>query len=515
MIKRNQNNSANGQMRNAHDNRGSLVVNDNRPHCTGHVKLVRMVHILWTLTGALFFSAGCGKSGGDGNDNPPPASGTVQQWFTNTSRSNLLTLQPDMLAFSATRPEGAVLEVDEAATFQTMDGFGYTLTGGSAILINGMSASARAALLNELFGRGENSIGISYLRLSLGASDLSPSVFSYNDLSAGATDITLSKFSLANDTSDVVPVLKEILSIRPDIKLMATPWSAPAWMKTNGSTIGGSLLPQYYPVYAQYFVKYIQAMQARGISIDAVTIQNEPEHGGNNPSMLMTAAQQTDFIKNHLGPAFRDAGIAAKIIIWDHNCDNPNYPITVLNDPGAKPFIYGSAFHLYAGSITALSQVKDAHPDKEIYFTEQWTSSAGNFGNDLLWHMQHVMIGSTRNWAKVTLQWNLGNDPFIGPHTPGGCTQCLGAITINGSTFSRNVAYYNIAQFSKFIPPGSKRIRTSAPGNITHVGFITPQGKKVLVVLNEGTRNLTFAIQWNNRFAPAVLPGGTVATYIW
>jgi glucosylceramidase len=465
---------------------------------------------------AFSFSASCSKNNGNGGTGTPPAvTGTVEQWFTNTTRTQLLQKQTALLAFKTEAPTGVVVELDDATTYQTMDGFGYTLTGGSAKLIHGMSASARTNLLNEVFGKGANSIGVSYLRVSIGASDLSPSAFTYNDLPAGQTDLTLSKFSLALDTVDMVPVLKEILAIRPDIKLMGSPWSAPAWMKDNGSLVGGSLMPAYYSVYAQYFVKYVQAMKTRGINIDAITVQNEPQHGGNNPSMIMSAAQQTDFIKSHLGPAFRDAGISTKIIIWDHNCDNPNFPITVLNDAAAKPFINGSAFHLYAGSITALSQVKDAHPDKDIYFTEQWTSSGGNFGGDLMWHMQNVMIGSTRNWAKVALQWNLANDPFMGPHTPGGCTQCLGALTINGDTWTKNVSYYNVAQFSKFIPPASKRIKTTAPGNVTQVAFVTPDNKRVLVVLNEGTGTFNFNIKWKNTYASASLPGGTVATYVW
>jgi glucosylceramidase len=231
--------------------------------------------------------------------------------------------------------------------------------------------------------------------------------------------------------------------------------------------------------------------------------------------MVMSAQEQTKFVRDYLGPAFKTANIATKIVIWDHNCDNPNFPITVLNDQVARGFINGSAFHLYAGSITALSQVRDAHPDKDIYFTEQWTSSNGNFGADLMWHMQHVMIGSTRNWAKTALQWNLANDPFMQPHTPGGCTQCLGAVTISGSSYTRNVAFYNIAQFSKFIPTGSKRIQSNAPGNVTQVAFATPGGKKVLVVLNEGTQPFSFVIGNKGKFAAATLPGGTVATYVW
>lgn len=286
-------------------------------------------------------------------------------------------------------------------------------------------------------------------------------------------------------------------------------------MKDNNSSIGGSLLPQYYSVYAQYFVKYIQAMKARGITIDAVTVQNEPQHGGNNPSMVMSAAQQADFVKNHLGPAFRSANLNTKIIIWDHNCDNPNYPITILNDAGAKQFIDGSAFHLYAGDISAMSTVRNAHPDKNLYFTEQWTSADGDFGGDLIWHMRNVIIGSMRNWSKVALEWNLANDPSFRPYTPGGCSKCKGALTINGSNVTRNVSYYIVAQASKFVPAGSIRINSTLPGTLYNVCFKRPDGKKVLIVLNDGSRSSTFNIKHNGKWVTTTLAAGDVATYIW
>ena len=202
-------------------------------------------------------------------------------------------------------------------TFQTIDGFGYTLTGGSVEVINQLGASKKQELLQELFGASANAISVSYLRISIGASDLSSTVYSYNDLPSGQTDVNLTQFSLAPDNA-LIQLLKQILQINPNIKIMATPWSPPVWMKDNGSTVGGSLQSQYYGVYAQYFVKYIQAMQAEGIRIDAITPQNEPLHPGNNPSLLMLAEQQADFIANHLGPAFKAAGIKTKIIVYDH-----------------------------------------------------------------------------------------------------------------------------------------------------------------------------------------------------
>ena len=295
---------------------------------------------------------------------------------------------------------------------------------------------------------------------------------------------------------------------------MGSPWTAPLWMKSNNNSVGGNLKIQYYSLYAQYFVRYIQAMKAQGITIDAVTPQNEPQHGGNNPSMVMSAEQQADFIKNHLGPAFQSAGITTKIIVWDHNCDNPEFPIAILNDASAKPYIAGSAFHLYNGGISALSQVHDAHPDKNLYFTEQWTGSTGTFEGDLKWHIKNVMIGSMRNWSKTALEWNLANDPEFKPHTPGGCTECKGALTIDGNHITRNVSYYIIAQFAKFVPAGSVRIGSNILGPLQSAAFVTPEGKYVLVVLNESNRPEKFSIQLNDKITATSLSAGSAGTFI-
>ena len=284
----------------------------------------------------------------------------------------------------------------------------------------------------------------------------------------------------------------------------------------DNSFIGGSLQPQYYSVYANYFVKYIQKMQENGITIDAITPQNEPLHGGNNPSLLMYANQQANFIKNNLGPAFQTANLATKIVVYDHNCDNPQYPITVLSDANANPFIDGSAFHLYGGDISALSTVHDAFPNKNVYFTEQWTSSTGDFAGDLKWHTKNVVIGSMRNWSKNALEWNLANNATFEPHTPGGCSQCKGAITVNSSnSFIRNVSYYIIAHASKFVPMGSVRIASTITGNLNTVAFKTPNGKKVLLVENDGNATELFNIKYNGKWVITSLESGSVGTFIW
>ncbi len=405
--------------------------------------------------------------------------------------------------------------IDPKQQFQTIDGFGFTLTGGSALLIQQMQPAKRKALLQELFGKTTNAISISYLRISVGASDLSESVFSYHDLPNGETDTLLHQFNLSRDTIHLIPLLKQILAINPTIKLMATPWSPPTWMKTNHNSMGGSLIPLYYRSYARYLVKYIQAMKAKGIAIDALTIQNEPEHGGNNPSMLMTAFEQAIFIKAHLGPLFKQHAVKTKIVIWDHNCDHPEFPIHVLNDADANQYIDGTAFHLYAGDIAALSTVKNAYPSKNIYFTEQWTGSKGSFDGDLKWHVKNVLLGALQNHSKMVLEWNLANDGSFGPHTPGGCTECKGALTIDGSTVTRNVAYYIIAHAAKFVPPGSVRIQSNRTRNIESVAFLTPKGDTILILLNNGTVTDRLNIGHQNQWFDLALKAGDVATIVF
>jgi glucosylceramidase len=442
------------------------------------------------------------------------ASSRVVFWLTTPDESSLLTRNP-ALGYTPITNTDPTITIDTTQTFQTMDGFGYTLTSGSATLINGMSRAVKQNLLNELFGNGENSIHLGYIRISIGASDLSDSVYTYDDMPAGQTDANLDNFSLQPDKTDLIPLLKEIVVINPAIKIIATPWTAPLWMKDNGNSVSGSLKPEHYGAYAKYFVRYIQAMKDEGITITAITPQNEPLNDGNNPSLKMEATQQADFIKNHLGPAFQSASIATKIIVYDHNCDRPDYPLSILNDASAKPFVDGSAFHMYAGNITALSQVHGAHPDKNVYFTEQYTASTGEFGGDLEWHVKNLVIGAPRNWSRTVFEWNLANDVNYGPHTPGGCTTCKGALTINGDAVKKNVAYYIIAHISKFVPPGSVRISSSITTDFDNVAFKTPSGQIILIVLNERPNLYSaFNIKTGNKSTHVTMQHGSVATFL-
>jgi glucosylceramidase len=443
-----------------------------------------------------------------------PSGPAFEFWLTNTDKSVLFSQQNS--SASVTVPTSApVILVDESQTGQTMDGFGGALTGASAQLINAMGGTDQAALLQELFGTDGSNIGISYLRISIGSSDLDDHVFSYDDMPAGSTDTALVHFTLDPDRTALIPVLKKILAINPSIKILGSPWSAPAWMKTNGSSIGGNLKPAFYGVYARYFVKYIQQMKSEGIALDAITIQNEPLYGGNNPSMLMSADEQAYFIKTALGPAFSSAGITAKIIVYDHNADRTDYPMAIYRDSAAARYVDGAAFHLYGGNIADVGNVHYSYPDKNLYFTEYWVGAPGNFASDIPWHVKNLIIGAPNNWCRNVIEWNLASDPTQSIHTPGGCSQCLGAVTISGNAVTRNPAYYIIAHASKFVRPGSVRIQSTFPAGLANVAFKTPGGKRVLIVLNDTQTRQSFKIVAGSLTIPTGLNAQAVGTYVW
>ncbi|MES2278118.1 MAG: glycoside hydrolase family 30 beta sandwich domain-containing protein [Bacteroidota bacterium] len=440
---------------------------------------------------------------------------TANWWLTTNDKSALLAKQtPLAFGLGAGGEDLPVIKVDPLQKYQSIDGFGFALTGGSAQHLSRMSAGERKKILQELFGKGEGDVGISYLRLSIGSSDLNDHTFSYDDIPAGKTDTKLEHFTLKEDEKEVIPVMKEILAINPGIKILGSPWSGPLWMKSNHNIQGGRLMDQYYPVYAQYFVKYIQGMKQHGITIDAITVQNEPFNDGNTPSMQFLAKEELNFIKNNLGPAFKQAGIKTKIILYDHNCDAPEYPMSILTDKDAYKYADGSGFHLYVGQTSALSKVHNAFPEKNLYFTEMMAVSRTDF--NVANPEERIVIGAMRNWSKNVILWNIAADPFNKPHTDnGGCGGCQGAITIDGDKVGRNLAYYTIGHASKFVPAGSVRIESSMPDGLANAAFRTPDGKTVLVVANKGKSSQNFRVTYQNKTLTAQLGAASVATYVW
>lgn len=451
---------------------------------------------------------------------------TVDVWLTTGDESKKLQQQPNVNFSPGTGSHSLQIQVDESTMYQhqQMDGFGAALTDSAAWLIsNTLSADQRDDLMSNLFS--PSGIGISYVRLPMGASEFVTSThYTYDDMPPGQTDPDLAFFSIAHDQAYIIPILQQAKSINPQLKFMGSPWSAPAWMKSPETLNGGSLQPDNYQAYANYFVKFVQAYQTISIPIHAVTVQNEPHHTDNSyPTMRMESFKQANFVKDHLGPAFDNAGINTKILVWDHNWNEPDYPLAVLNDEDAKAYVTGSAWHCYADTPDAQTLVHEAHPDKDIYFTEctgDWGISKG-FAGDLVWGFQNVAIGAIRNWAKTILYWNLALDENGGPHI-GGCDSCRGVVTIHqvsgtvNYTVTYEVEYYIIGHLSKFVAPGAYRIASNNDGQIETVAFQNPDGSKVLIALNSSsTYTTTFDVQWSSQHFSYTLPTHSVATFKW
>lgn len=457
-------------------------------------------------------------------DPGPPAPlaeiGKATVYLTTGDQSRLLHKESDI---SIVRPAATaipVIMIDVSQKFQEIEGFGAALTGSSAYVINRkLGAGSRAALLDDLFDPAKG-IGITYLRVTMGASDFSLEDFTYNDMAAGETDFGLEHFTIDKDLDDVVPVLKAIARVSGDVKIMATPWSPPAWMKTNTSLLGGKLRTDCYQVYADYFVHYIQAFKKEGITINAITPQNEPLYStAPYPCMDMQPGEQTTFIKDHLGPAFDAAGLKTEIIVYDHNWDHPEYAMGVLNDAAAKAYVTGSAFHGYGGNVSAMTTVHAAHPDRGVYFTEvTGTDQFTVFSDNIQWNMDNVFIGTTKNWSKNALLWNLALDENHGPRN-NGCADCRGVITIDASgNVTRNVEYYSIGHFSKFIRPGAVRVASSlSPGvnGLSFVSFINADGGRVLVMSYKGSDNPQVVVKEGDAQFTHTLSPASVTTITW
>ncbi len=476
------------------------------------------------FTSLLLFQASCGDdeipvpTNNNNNGNTDPE-GKVSVWRSDKEGLIKIAKEAELLSYEAITDYDVTIPINAGTEYQVMEGFGAALTGSSAYVIQThLEEAERNQLLQDLFD-AENGIGISFIRVTIGASDFSLSNFTYNDLGASQSDISQDNFDLSVEDQYLIPLLQKIIAINPELKIIATPWSAPAWMKENGDLRnGGHLQSNFLESYATYFVKYIQAMSGENIPIHAITIQNEPLHAAPYMSMEMTAAQQKVFIRDYLGPQFEVNNIDTKIIIYDHNWDDINYPLDILNDATAKNYIEGTAFHCYEGDVSAMSQVHDAHPNVGIYFTE---CSGGDFAPDyaanLSWNTENLIVGATRNWSKTVLFWNLALDENDGPKN-GGCDDCRGVVTINSNTnaITKNEEYVLLGHISKFVKPGAKRIQTTntRSQDISQVAFKNPDGGIVVIAFNHKSEKQKVQFQLNEDAFNYEIEGGMLTTFL-
>lgn len=447
------------------------------------------------------------------------ANAGVQAWVTSGDQTKLLSAEKGA-SFGSARPAKIVIDVDPAVRYQEMAGFGAAITDASAYLIQSrMDARQRAALMEELFGR-KGGIGLSFTRLTIGASDFSRSHYSFDDMPPGQTDPGLAHFSIAPNRADVLPVVKSALAINPGLRVMASPWSAPGWMKSTDSLIQGTLKPEAYAPFAEYLRRYVDAYKAEGVPIFALTLQNEPHFEPKDyPGMRVDPAKRAAFIGGYLGPLLAQHNPDTQIFDWDHNWDEPGSPAAVLADPQAAQYVAGTAWHCYGGDVRVQAALHDARPDKDTWFTEcsggQW---APRWADNLQYFVRTLVIGTTRGWAKGVLLWNLALDENYGPHL-GGCRDCRGVVTINSASgeVSRNVEYYALAHASRFVRPGARRIASSSGhDNLDTVAFRNADdGSIALLVANSAKQARPFSVRVGGRNFRYALPAGSVATFTW
>lgn len=446
-----------------------------------------------------------------------PAPATVEVWLTTADQSALLAKQPALPLEPGGAPDAIM--VDPATRYQKMVGFGAAITDASAWLIqNHMSPAQRDALLRDLFGR-DPGIGLSFTRLTVGASDFSRAHYGYDDMPKGKTDPSLAHFTVAMARQDLFPTARAARAINPKLAVMLSPWSAPGWMKSSDSLIAGTLREAAYAPFAIYLRRTVQDFAKAIGPIDYLSIQNEPDFEPDSyPGMRLSAAQRARIIGDHVGPEFARAGLKTRILDWDHNWDHPEQPLAVLADPAASRYVAGVAWHCYNGDVGAQSQVRDAHPDKDVFFTEcsggEWSKP---WPDSWAWTIRTLVIGAPRNWARGVLLWNLALDESFGPHA-GGCGNCRGVVTIDSKTgaVTRNPEYYALAHASRFVMPGAQRIASDThKDGIETVAYANPDGTRVLLAFNAGKQATDFTVRSEGRHFGYRLPAGAAATFRW
>jgi glucosylceramidase len=454
--------------------------------------------------------------------------GQVLQFVTTADKSMLFARTN--VAFSAGGgATGSVIKLDAATTFQQIDGFGAALTGSSCHNLLRMSVENRRELLRETFDR-KTGMGWSFIRISLGCSDFSLDEYTCCD-TPGIANFALTR----HETEALIPVLREIKQVNPKVKILASPWTCPRWMKVNNLSelkphdkwTGGQLNPACYQDYAAYFVKFIEGMRAQGIAIDALTIQNEPLNRGNSASLYMGWEEQRDFIKAALGPALRKAGITAKIWVFDHNfnydkqASQTGYPLKIYEDAEAAQYVDGAAYHAYGGGPAELDAVHRARPDKNLYFTEiaigAWNYS---FGGDLMWAAHNIALGTLNRDCKAVMVWNFMLDENNGPKRPGGCSNCYGAVDIRSgdyATLDRKSHFYLISHLAKVLHAGSTRIAAmgTLPAQVEATAVENPNGTYGLFLHNGDSVAHAVTIDDGTNTFTLTLPIRSINSAIW
>ena len=489
----------------------------------------RNFKLIPVLFACLSFLSCCKSSGDNPPDNPPVTTGDVDIYITSADKSMLFQHIPVSFNTKPNMDIATTITLNPSVRYQQIDGFGAAITGSTCYNLLHMTAGNRTKLLTELFDTAQG-VGHSFIRISIGCSDFSMDEYTCCD-TPGIENFAIHEL----DKRDLLPILKEILAINPDIKIMASPWTCPRWMKVDNLAnrkpynewTSGQLNPDYYQDYATYFVKFVQEMEKEGIPIYAITIQNEPLNRGNSASLYMTWQEQAEFIRSALGPQFEAAGIQAKIIVFDHNynydniSDQQGYPLKIYEIPEAARYVDGAAYHAYGGDKAEMLRVHNSAPAKNLYFTEMSIGSWNySFDGDLMWSMRELGIGTLNNYTRAVIVWNLLLDENGAPNRPGGCTTCYGAIEISSkdyATLDRKTHYYLIAHLSKVISPGATRIELTGykTNGLNATAVENPDGTFGVVLINENNSFLKITLEDANHSFPFTIPAKSVASCRW
>jgi len=491
--------------------------------------MTRLTHRIYVALLASIIMFSCNSPEENTNGTEKDVSGDVAIFTTYANRSMLFQKSSADFNDSPNMDIAKTVWIEPGEQFQQIDGFGVAITGSSCYNLLRMKQEDRTALLNECFSPDQG-LGFSYIRISIGCSDFSLEEYTCCDI-PGIENFDIHEL----DRRDLFPILKEILAINPQLKIMASPWTCPRWMKVDNLTdlqpfnswTSGQLDPEYYQDYATYFVKFIQEMENEGFPIESVTIQNEPLNRGNSVSLYMSWQEQASFIKSALGPAFEANGITSKIVVFDHNynydniADQQGYPIHIYEDPETAAYVDGAAYHAYGGNKSELQRVHQAYPGKNLYFTEMSIGSWDySFDSNLLWSMKEIGIGTLNNYSKAVIVWNFLLDENGAPNRPGGCTTCYGSIEISSkdyATLDRKTHYYLIAHLSKVITPGSTRIGFSGytPEGLHLTAAKNLDGSVGTVLLNDTDQAIKLTLDDGTNSFPLTVAPRSISSCRW
>ncbi len=443
-----------------------------------------------------------------------PAS--VQVFRTAKDTGDQLT-EKEPLTFREETADLPSVLVDSRPRFQTIEGFGGSFTEAAADTFYKCSPETRAEILRAYFDPNSGN-GYTLCRTHINSCDFSLGNYAYTEVPG---DVDLEHLSIEHDRRQMIPLIKEAAAVAGQpINLLATPWSPPAWMKTNGEmNHGGKVKPEYRQAWARYYSRFVKEYQKEGLKIWGLSVQNEPLAVQIWDSCIYTGEEERDFVRDHLGPELEKAGLLKqiKLLIWDHNRDLLYERAKVVyDDPQAAQYVWGAAFHWYVGdNFENVRWTHEAFPHKQLLFTEGCMEGGPHLNN---WEVGErygkSMVEDLKNWTVGWIDWNILLDQHGGPnHKDNYCSAPVMADIGKGKVHFQN-SYYYIGQVTRFVRPGAQRIvSASTLDALETVAFLNTDGHIAVVVLNRSDKSVDFSLKYNGLSARAESPAHSMSTF--